>query len=108
MIGNGVNIDLASDLYLLCTDEWHARIKDDMYEFNFNWQIQMHKVNFYEYYNVSKSKNLGLNAMLMDQNEEVQPTVVSMEFGINNTGYGPLIKDRLIYVRHDVKCEYTH
>jgi hypothetical protein len=29
MIGNGVNVDLASDLYLLCNDEWHPRMKDD-------------------------------------------------------------------------------
>jgi hypothetical protein len=75
-----------------------------MYEINFNWQRQMHKVHLYEYY-VLKRKYLWLNGMLMNQNKKVQPTVASMEFGINNTGYGPHIKDRLMYVSHDVKCE---
>jgi hypothetical protein len=63
----------------------------------------MHDVHLYEYY-VIKCRYMWLNGKLMDQNEEVQPTLTSMEFGINNTGYGPQIKDRLIYVRHNVKC----
>jgi hypothetical protein len=41
----------------------------------------------------------------MEQNEEVLPTLTSIKFGIDNTGYGPFINDRLKYVRHDVKCE---
>jgi hypothetical protein len=53
---------------------------------------------------VTKRRYMWLNGKLMDQNEEVQPTLTSMKFGINDTGYGTHIKDRLIYVRHDVKC----
>src|SRR5215475_2867189 len=45
MIGNGVNVDLAYDLYFLCNDEWCSQIKDDMYKFNFIWQRQLHKVH---------------------------------------------------------------
>jgi hypothetical protein len=30
MVGNGVEVNIAADLYLLCQDEWHARIKDEM------------------------------------------------------------------------------
>jgi hypothetical protein len=47
---------------------------------------------------------MWLNGKLMNQNEEVRPTLTSVKFGIKDTGYGPHIKDRLIYVRHDVKC----
>jgi hypothetical protein len=26
-VGNGVDVNIAADLYLLCNDEWHARIR---------------------------------------------------------------------------------
>jgi hypothetical protein len=54
---------------------------------------------------VLKHKYLWLNGKIMDQNEEVLLTITSTEFGIDNTGYGCFIYDRLQYVRHDVKCE---
>jgi hypothetical protein len=104
MVGNGVDVNIAADLYLLCNDEWHARIKEDMYHFNFIWQRQMYRTHLYKYY-VLKHKYLWLNGKLMDQNEEVLPTITSMKVGIDNTGYGSFIYDRLQYVRHDVKCE---
>jgi hypothetical protein len=45
MVGNGVDVSVAADLYLLCNDELHPRIKADMYRFNFIWQRQMHKTH---------------------------------------------------------------
>jgi hypothetical protein len=47
-IGNGVKVSIADDLYLLCNDRWHPRIRDDMYRINFNWDRHMHKLNLYE------------------------------------------------------------
>jgi hypothetical protein len=41
MVGNGADVNIAADLYLLCNDEWHARIKDDMYHFNFISQTKV-------------------------------------------------------------------
>jgi hypothetical protein len=74
---------------------------------NFNCQKQKHKLHLYKYYDALKHKYLWVNGSLMNHNEEVLPTLTSIEFGIDNTGYGPFIKDRLQYVRHDVKwkCE---
>jgi hypothetical protein len=76
-----------------------------MYHFNFFWQRQIHKTYLYKYYNVLKHKYLWLNGKLMEQNEEVLPTITSMKFGIDNTGYGSFIYDSLQYFHHDVKCE---
>jgi hypothetical protein len=51
----------------------------------------MHNIRLYEY---------GLTTQIpMDQNEEVQPVATSTEFGVDNTGYGPFINDRLQHVR---------
>jgi hypothetical protein len=50
-------------------------------------------------------KLLWLNCALMDQNEEFLPEVTSMEFSIDNAGYGPFIRNRLHYVHGDLKCE---
>jgi hypothetical protein len=79
-------MSIATDLYVLCNDKWQARIKDNMNNFNFIWQRQMHKTHLYKYY-VLKHKYLWLNGKVMDKNEEVLPTITCMEFGIDNTGY---------------------
>jgi hypothetical protein len=104
MVGNGVYVNIAADLYLLCNNEFHAHIKDDVYHFNVICRRQMYKTHLYKYY-VLKHKYLWLNGKHMDQNEEVLPSITFIEFGIDNTGYGSFIYDRLQYFRHDVKCE---
>jgi hypothetical protein len=63
------------------------------------------KTHLYKHYNVLKHKYLWLNGKLKDQNKEVLSTITFMEFGIDNTGYGTYIYDRLQYVRHNVKCK---
>jgi hypothetical protein len=44
----------------------------------------------------------------MDQNEEVQPMVTYIEFGMDNAGYAVFINDRLQYVLSVIKCECEH
>jgi hypothetical protein len=63
----------------------------------------MHELHLYKYYIVLKHKYLWLNGSLMDQNEEVLPIVTSIKFGIDNTGYGPFINDKLLYVCNNIK-----
>jgi hypothetical protein len=65
----------------------------------------MHHIHLYEYYNVFRHKFLWLNGAAMNQYEEVLPVVTSLEFGIDNTGYGPFIRDRLLRVRRGIKRE---
>jgi hypothetical protein len=104
-VGNGVNVHIAADLYLLFTDHWHSCIRDDMYVINLVWKRRIHNIHLYEYYNVLQRKYLWLNGAFMDQNAEVHPVATCMEFGIDNTGYGHFINERLQYFRRDIKYE---
>jgi hypothetical protein len=59
MVCNGVDVNIAADLYLLCNDEWYPCNKDDIYHFNFIWQRQMHKTHLYKYYNVLRQISMA-------------------------------------------------
>jgi hypothetical protein len=69
-----------------------------------SFRRQRYKTHLYKYY-VLKHKYHWLNGKLMEQNE-VLPSITAMEFGIDNTGYGHVIFDRLQYVCPNVKCEW--
>jgi uncharacterized Fe-S cluster-containing radical SAM superfamily enzyme len=103
--GNGVPVSTAADLYHFCNDHMHLHIRCDMHDLYVTWQRHMCVIHIYEYYNISKHKFMWINNAVMDQNEEVLPVVTSMDFGVDNMGYGPFIADRLILVRGGVKCE---
>jgi hypothetical protein len=93
MIGNGVNVEMAADLYLLCNVEWHPRIKDECIKFICMNIIMSQTINIY-----------GLTVNLWIKMKRYYLQLHPQNF-VLITGYGPFIKDRLIYVRHDVKCE---